>query len=195
MVLNVTDKWARDWLGTDNGRAWLEDHGLPSKPYFAPERACKADDPQPIAELKLNDGEVITSSKLDIMGSATADGGFKKWTLEYGQGAEPASWTLLIESNNPVKDASLYLWNLSNVSNGIISLRLTLIGDKTEIEKRVALNLSLPTPTVPSSTPTPTETPVPITFTPSGTPTLEIIPPSETPTPTVTPTETPTVLP
>ena len=192
MVLNVTDKWARDWLGTEAGRSWLDDHGLPLKPYFAPDRACKASDPQPIIEIKLNDGDTITDSTLDIKGSATADEGFKKWVLEYGLGADPASWSVLSESNNPVKNDTLYLWDLSGVPNGTISLRLTLIGDKTEVEKRITLNLSLPIPTIPS--PTPTETLAP-TFTPTMTPTIEMIIPSETPTPTETPTETPTATP
>jgi len=186
MVLNVTDKWARDWLGTEDGRAWLEDRGLPRKPYWAPERECSASDPQPIIEIKLNDGEVITSALMEIKGSATADAGFKKWVLEYGLGAEPAAWILLNESDKPVKDGTLFSWDLSTVPNGIISLRLTLIGDKTEVEKRITLNLSLPTPTVSTPTPTPTETLAPATFTPSPTetPTLEIIIPSETPTET-----------
>jgi hypothetical protein len=192
VVLNITDKWARDWLGTEDGRFWLEDHGLPRKPYFAPDRECSADDPQPTIEIKLNDGEVITSATLDIKGSATADEGFKKWKLEFGQGAEPTSWAILSESDKPVKDNTLHLWDLSTVPNGIVSLRLTLIGDKTEVEKRVSLNLSLPTPTVPTSTPTETPTP---TFTPTITPTFEVIIPSETPSPTEPPTEMPTALP
>jgi len=192
LVLDVTDKWARDWLGTGDGRAWLEDRGLPSKPYFAPERECKASDPQPVVELKFNDGDVITSPLLDIKGSATADSGFKKWVLEYGQGADPASWTILNESDKPAKNETLFSWNLSALPNGIVSLRLTLVGDKTEVEKRITLNLSLPIPTVPSSTPAPSETPTP-TFTPvpSETPTLQIIPPTETGTPTETPFATP----
>jgi membrane peptidoglycan carboxypeptidase len=187
LVLNVTDKWGRDWLGTDDGQFWLEDHGLPRKSYFAPDRECSASDPQPIIEINLTDGQIITSTTLDIKGSAAADGGFKKWVLEYGQGADPASWSVLSESENQVKDGTLYLWDLSAVPNGIVTLRLTLIGDKTEVEKRVSLNLSLPTPTAPPSTPT--ETPAP-TLLPSETPTLEIIP-SETPTLNLTPPSTP----
>ena len=193
VVLNVTDKWAREWFGTEDGRSWLENHGLPRNPNYAPDRECSAKDPQPTIELNLNDGEVITSPMLDIKGSATADEGFKKWVLEYGLGAEPASWTVLNENNNPIKNDRLYLWDLSTVPNGIISLRLTLVGDKADLDKRVTLNLSLPTPTVPSPTPTATESPVPPT--PSETPTIEIIVPSETPTPSQTPTETPTTIP
>ena len=187
LVLNVTDRWAREWLGTEDGHFWLEDHGLPRKPVYAPERECQASDPQPIIEISLADGEIITATILDIKGSAAADGGFKKWVLEYGQGADPSSWTLLSESNNPVKDGTLYLWDISSIPSGIVTLRLTLIGDNTEVEKRVTINLSLPTPTLAPSTPT--ETPTPEIIIPTETPTLEIIPP----TPTETPTETPTL--
>ena len=185
VVLNVTDKWAREWFETEDGRFWLEDHGLPRKPFYAPDRECNASDPQPIIEIKLTDGEVVSSTQLDIKGSAAADSGFKKWVLEYGQGADPASWTILTESTNPVKDATLYLWDLTTVPNGIITLRLTLVGENAEVEKLVTINLSLPTPTLPPATPT--ETPSPTLIPPpTETPTIEIIIPTETPTETPT---------
>ncbi len=183
IVLNVSDKWARDWLETGAGRDWLEKNDLPLNPHFAPDKECGANDPQPIIEIKLNDAETITSAMLDIKGSAAAQDGFKKWKLEYGVGHAPATWSVLIESNVAVENGTLYLWNLSNVPNGVITLRLTLIGDKTEVEKHVTFNLSLPTPTVPPATPTLTVTPVPI------------IPPTQTSAPTDTPTETPTETP
>ncbi|MDP1779332.1 MAG: hypothetical protein Q8K73_03575, partial [Anaerolineales bacterium] len=94
------------------------------------------------------------------------------------------------EGNNPVKDGTFTTWSLSNVPNGVVTLRLILIGDKAEVDKRIRLNLSLPTPTVPPATPTdipsPTETPTQVIIIPTGTPT-------ETPTgtPTITPTITP----
>jgi hypothetical protein len=186
-VMNVSDKWARDWLGTGDGRNWLDNRGLPREPYFAPDQECKEGDPQPIIEIKLDDGQVITNPSLDIKGSAAASGGFKNWKLEFGSGAEPGSWTTLSESNNQVKDGTLYSWNLTSVPNGIITLRLTLYGDKAEVEKRVSFNLSLPLPNTATPTatfipsPTPTETPTPIVI-PSDTPL-----PSETPTETATP--------
>lgn len=183
VVLNVTDKWAREWFQTDDGRDWLENHDLPRKPYYAPERECSASDPQPVTEISLNDGQVITTINLEIKGSAAADEGFKKWILEYGQGAAPNSWTALAESNTPVKNGTLYSWNLTNIPNGIITLRLTLIGENAEVEKRVTLNLSLPLP----PTAVPTETP---TSTPTATATQIVIIPSDTPIPSVTPTET-----
>jgi len=194
VVLNVTDKWARNWLGTEDGKFWLEDHGLPRNPYYAPERECSADDPQPVIEIELQDGEVITDSILDIKGSATADKGLKKWVLEYSLDADPASWSVLIESGKPIKNDTLYLWDLSNVPNGVISLRLTLIGDKVEVEKRIKLNIDMYIPVVPTDfptdTPEPTETPVPTEI-----PTIEVIIPTEPPIPTDIPTEVPAILP
>jgi 1A family penicillin-binding protein len=184
-VLNVADKWARDWLSTGPGRDWLDNHGLPHEPYYAPDRECKEGDPQPIIELKLSDGQVITSPSLEIKGSAAATEGFKNWKLEFGQGTDPGSWTTLSESNNQVKDGTLFTWNLANVPNGIVTLRLTLYGDKTDVEKRVSINLDLPLPTS-----TPTQIFIP-SSTPTETPT-QVIVPSDTPVPSETPTETPT---
>ncbi|MCE9647225.1 MAG: PBP1A family penicillin-binding protein [Chloroflexi bacterium] len=180
MVLNVTDKWAREWFQTNAGRDWLENHDLPRNPDYAPDRECNANDPQPLVELNLNDGQVITTVNLEIKGSASADSGLKKWTLEYGQGGNPGSWTVLSESNTPVKNGTLYSWDLTNIPNGIVTLRLTLFGEKTDVEKRVSLNLNLPLPPtqVPTDTPPPTATQIIITDTPI---------PSETPTETATP--------
>jgi hypothetical protein len=186
LVLNVTDKWAREWFETGDGKAWLEDNNFPRDPYYAPERECKQGDPQPILEINLNDGQVISSPSLEIKGTADATEGFKKWVLEYGQGEEPGSWIVLGESNSPVKDGTFTTWSLNNVPNGIVTLRLTLIGDKAEVDKRIRLNLSLPVPTS-TSTSIPTETP---TLFPSETPTQMIIIPTDTPLPI--PSETPT---
>jgi hypothetical protein len=182
VVLNVTDKWARAWLGTEDGRFWLEDRGLPRKPYYAPERECRADDPQPILDLQLEDGQVITDSLLEIKGSAAAEEGFKKWVLEYGAGAEPAAWSVLAESDKPIKNDTLYAWDLFNMPVGIVSLRLTLIGEKAQVQKQVRLNLDLYIPAPPS--PYPSDTPEPtITPFPTEIPATEIIIPSETPFP------------
>jgi membrane peptidoglycan carboxypeptidase len=184
-VLNVSDIWAREWLGSGAGRDWLEAHDLPRDPFYAPERECTDGDPQPSLEFALTDGQVISVPVLDIIGSASATGAFRRWKLEYGLGDEPGSWSLLTDSDNPVEDAKLYTWNLSAVSNGTVTLRLTVIGDKTEVEKRVHLTLSLPTATPPPATPTdtppPTETPTQFP-TDTATPTLTL-PPTETPTP------------
>lgn len=192
LVLNVTDRWAREWFETREGKNWLDDNGFPKDPYYAPERECRAGDPQPIVEINLSDGQVITSTSLDIQGTANADKGFKKWVLEYGLGEDPGSWSVLSDGNNPVENGALHTWDLTNTPNGIITLRLTLIGDKAEVDKRIRLNLSLPTPTPPPATPT--DTPAP-TFTPTETPTQVIVVPTNTPVPVPTGTPMPTTSP
>ena len=100
------------------------------------------------------------------------------------------------ESQNPVKDGTLFVWDMSAIPNGTITLRLTLVGERTEVDERVHLTLSLPTPTVPSATPTvtpfPTDTPtaIPPTDIPTDTPTLTPFP-TDAPTETETPAPTP----
>ncbi len=180
LVMNVTDKWAREWFTTREGRNWLESNDLPNEPIYAPERECRADDPQPVVEFNLNDGQVVTSASLDIKGTANADGGFKKWVLEYGQGEDPGSWTVMSEGNHAVENGTFHAWDLSGLPNGILTLRLTLIGDNAQVDTRIRINLNLPTPTAPPATETPTPPP-------TDTPTPIIIP-TDTPIPTNTPT-------
>ncbi len=186
-VLNVTDKWARKWLETGPGRDWLDQMGLPRNPYYAPDRECTAGDPQAVLDFALTEGQVISSPTFNIIGTAYADGAFKSWRLEYGFGDNPGSWALLTESQVPVKNGPLYTWDLSSIANGTVTLKLTVIGDKTEVEKSIHLTIGLPPTPAP---PTPTATAFPPTLEapteiPTETPTL-------TPFPSETPTETPT---
>lgn len=193
-VLNVSDKWARQWLEGGEGRDWLENHDLPRKPVYAPERECRADDPHPQLEIELTDGQVLTSPILEIKGTADATGLFESWRLEIGIGPDPANWAYLNGGNSPLRNATLHLVDLTGLENGIITLRLTVTGKRGEVSKSVRLNLNLSTPTPPpTETPTPTPTAPPTIYVPpTEPPTLP--PPTETPTPppTETPTETPT---
>lgn len=192
LVLNVKDEWARKWLETDDGQRWLENNELPSDDIkYAPERECKEGDPRPEIELSLNDGQVISSPSLEIKGTATSDGFFEKWVLDFGIGEDPDSWTGLAESDKPAENSTLHTWNLSGVPNGIVTLRLTLVGKNGEVDKEIRLNINLPTPTPPPATMTPS----PTQFIPTETPTQIIVPPSETPTFAPPPSETPTATP
>jgi 1A family penicillin-binding protein len=185
LVLNVTDEWARQWLESGDGRRWLDSHDLPREPTYAPERECKADDPQPVIVLDLSDGQVISQPTLEIRGSAYAEEGFRRWRLEYGMGENPDSWSALAESNDPAENRTLHMWNLSGVPNGTVTLRLTLIGKEAEVDTTVRLTIGLPTPT---------PSPAPVTDTPSPTPTdtetptaTATLPLTETPVETITP--------
>ncbi|HEX6269028.1 MAG TPA: transglycosylase domain-containing protein [Anaerolineales bacterium] len=196
VVMNVTDEWGRRWLRSGEGRDWLESQDLPRNPFFAPPRECSASDPRPILQFSnLNPGSVITETTLPINGVIDVqNGGFTTWYLQYSPGADPTQWTPLAQGNNAFPNPSLiYTWDLTDIQENIVTLRLHLTnGEEYSAERRVTITLNLPTPT-PSATPSPTP------FVPTEVPTDTPVPaaPTETPTgfPTDTPTETPTPTP
>ena len=184
LVLNVSDKWAKNWIeDTEQGKAWLEKLNFPTPVVYVPTRECRADDPRPtLLFVGLNDGETITTDKLDVYAVVDATKNFEEFYLEYGEGKDPKKWKTLVEpggeaSANPQK---LLTWDLTKVKNGVVTLRLYMTSTKNgHAEKLLRLNLQVPTRT-PTNTPTPTATP-------TNTPT-----PTITPTPTSTETATPT---
>jgi penicillin-binding protein 1C len=191
-VLNVEDPWARKWLKTADGRAWLEAHDLPKDFVFAPSRECQPSDPRPILEfVGLTDGQELVEPLLEVKAVIQGEG-MRTWRLEYGEGEDPNRWHLLIEGNAPQPTpVTLAVIDLSQLPASSLTLRLYLEGKEGYAERRLHLRLHLPTPTPPPTfTPSPTPTPLPSetpTPLPSPTPTPSPIPPSETPTPTATP--------
>ena len=197
-VMNVRDKWGREWLRSGAGRDWLQANDLPRKPFFAPDRECSASDPRPVLQFtNLNDSTVVTNPSLDIQGVIDVkNGGFTGWRLEYGAGQDPQQWTVLTQGTNPFPNPSLiYTWNLQGIPDNKVTLRLYLSnGEDNYAERRVTITLNIPTPTaLPTMTPTITQLPptVPPTALPTNTPPPAV--PTETPTqfPTDTPTATP----
>ncbi|HJS18310.1 MAG TPA: transglycosylase domain-containing protein [Anaerolineales bacterium] len=199
MVLNVQDKWARQWLRSGEGREWLEANDLPRNPFYAPERECSSTDPRPVLEFQNpTHGSTVTETSLPISGVIDVkNGGFSGWRLEYGLGDDPSEWTVLTQGNNSFPQPGLiHTWDLTNVAGNLITLRLYLMnGEDFYAEKRVMFGLNLPTPTpTPTLSPTaipptafPTDTSVPVVDTPTET--------STPPPPSSTPTETPTTTP
>ena len=194
-VLNVQDKWARQWLRSGEGRAWLEANDLPRNPFFAPERECSASDPRPVLEFQTpREGDIITDTSLPISGVIDVkNGGFTKWRLEYSRARAPDEWFVLAEGNNAFPQPGLiYNWDLKEFEGKNITLRLYLMnGDDYYAEKRVSFQMDLPTPTpTPTTTPTATLEPtqVPPTAFPTDTsvPTV-VVPPTDTLTPVPTP--------
>jgi len=195
-VINVNDPFAKDWLGTRDGRNWLDNHGFPSPPVYAPDRECTKNDPRPTIELSINNGDVIAQNTLAVEGTADATSDFKSWRLEFGLGDNPGNWTTLSQGDQPVKNNLLFNWDMSNLPNGIITLHLYLAGTNGFAERFVRFTFQVATPTPPPTNtpfPTPTNTPFP---TPTNTPV--IIPtntPTDTPVPTATSPATSTTLP
>jgi len=188
LTMNVKDVWGRKWLRSSDGKAWLNDHEFPERPFFAPERECSADDPRPILEFSnLNENDIITDPSLIIKGIINVTkGDFTGWRLEVGNGNDPNDWTVLAQGTNKIESpGDIFTWNLKDLTSDKITLRIYLLnGEEFYAEKRVFLTLNLPTPT---PEPTLTPTPIPPTDLPTATPTETL-----TPTPTETPTASPT---
>jgi len=201
MVMRVEDSWARKWLGTKSGKNWLEAHDFPKEIEFAPSRECTDNDPQPdLRFTNLDEGDKIKKGDFEIFGIVTVDDNFGSWSLDYGKGAEPSSWTAIVEESDAKyeKSEKLAKWAFDDLSNGVFSLRLTLRGDKGNAiaERIIHVTLDLPDPT-PTPTDSPTFTPTPP---PTATATETLLPPTETsipptatdtPLPTETPVDTP----
>lgn len=205
-AINVTDQTAITWLKENaSGIEWADFYGFSKPLFFAPPRECTDSDPRPKIEIVgLANGQNIQSSPLEIMGIIDATANFEEYSIFYGRGAEPDSWTPLVERVGvPVRTVSkIHEWDLKDVEPGLITLRITLYSSQdTSVTRKIQLNLAVSTPTpTPTLSPTPTETP---TLTPTATetpielPTRTPIPtdtpiPIETPTPTETPSPTPT---
>jgi len=185
LTLNVTEKWAVEWL-TENekGKAWLEENGFSKPIIFTPERECTGDDPRPtIVFVGLSDDDNVTRSPLDIYAVVKATKNFESFKLQYGVGNNPSNWkTLLNKDKQYDQPEKLVSWDVYEAGAARITLRIVVRSQqKTDAEKRIQLNLKIPTVT-PTVIPTPTETPVP-TQTLAAT---ETSPPIETDTPNPT---------
>ncbi len=183
-ALNVEDSSAKEWIReTSQGQAWAESMGFTDEIFFTPKRECDENDPRPeILFAGISDGQVITTSPLDIYALVNATDNYKKFRLEFGRGNDPVDWKVLVDSNSNryTQPERIYTWDLEGVKAGTVTLRIYLTSTNgTYAERRIRLNIQVPTPT-PTITPTPTQT-----STPTQTP-----PPTSTPTETLTPTKT-----
>ncbi len=196
--INVEDQWAQRWLKDNpDGRAWAERMGFSTPLFFAPQRACGADDPRPVIDIiGLGNGQTISTSPLMIQGAISATQNFEYYRIEWGSGPDPLTWTVLVDEQRTPQETvgDLYEWDLEEIEAGIVTLRFYIHStEDTYAEKKISLNIQVPTPTpTPTETSTPTLTPTPTgTATPTETVT-RTSPPTRTPTDTLTPTITPT---
>jgi hypothetical protein len=192
-ALNVTDSWAVGWIQNNpEGKDWASSMGFSDPIRYAPPRECQSSDPQPIVEFSsLSEGQMVSVSPLDIMAKIDVAADFQNFTLDYGTGDNPIEWNRLMESSQPASQPSkIYSWDLKDVPQGLITLRLTINSIRGgSAERKIHLNLSVPTAT-PTMTPsaTPTSTPT-STFTPPPLPITPFPSPTQMSTPTTAPTE------
>jgi len=63
------------------------------------------------------------SLNLTVTGIAT-DTNLNNWTLDYGAGASPSSWTAIATGTTPVSNAALGTWQTGSLANGTYTVRL-----------------------------------------------------------------------
>jgi membrane carboxypeptidase/penicillin-binding protein PbpC len=189
-VLNVTDEFAKKWINeTSQGQNWAKGMGFDDPIIFIPTRVCQQEDPHPnLVFVGLDDNQTIIQNPLELYAVVDATENFQSFYLEYGEGSNPSSWMRLVDEggNKSSQPQKMLTWDLSDVTPGIITLRLYMKSNNNGYaEKLFRLNVQVPTKT-PTSTPT-----VTVTTTSTSTPTLTMtITSSSTPTPTQTPTQT-----
>jgi flagellar hook assembly protein FlgD len=60
---------------------------------------------------------------LSVTGTAT-DTNLNNWSLDYGSGASPTSWTSLATGTAPVSSATFATWQTGSIANGVYTVRL-----------------------------------------------------------------------
>ncbi len=191
-AINIKDKTAIEWLGTEKGKAWAESQGFTQPITIVPERECRMDDPRPIIDLiSVTDGGTISEDAFKITGVIDATANFSRFSLDWGEGEKPETWQPLASGSEPIKTPAeiATMPDLRSITATMITFRVTLFGQNgAKIEKDYRMQLQLPTPT-PTATPTATPTMEP-TEMPTETPPPPL--PTDTPVPTLPePTSTP----
>ena len=94
-------------------------------------------DSAPVAILDSAMDQADVKGIVKILGKATGDT-FKEYILECGEGVYPSSWTEITNSQDP-KDGILALWDTTQYSEGLITIRLRVIDNFDKIFEDRAL--------------------------------------------------------
>lgn len=192
LVMNVTEQFAVFWMRREaQGINFAESIGFDQPVFFVPKDECQNNDSEPTLRLfGPENGSTVTNPDAEIEVVAWATDSFQGYRLEYGEGSDPDTWTLLYESNNEARDRfKAYTWDLEDVNGQTVTLRLRMDNREggyaeRKLTFRVDIFIPTATPEPATATPTPTNTPPPTAIPPSETPTLTpTIEPSATPSP------------
>ncbi|WP_298818817.1 transglycosylase domain-containing protein [Chloroflexus sp.] len=109
---------------------WAQRNGRAGPTEYCPPPSTPE---QAVALINLDESAVITNTKLFVKG--TARGPF---ILDIGQGVEPTEWQMLGQSNLPVENGLLGMWNATNQPTGeyTVRLRVTLADGVVITERR-----------------------------------------------------------
>jgi membrane peptidoglycan carboxypeptidase len=152
-------------------------------PAFRPDLAKKLAEERniPIAPTEVSTGQTAVSVVSPTAGAIVAAPvpvvvsvnfqGLKKWTVEIGQGANPADWRVLATGEGPVTDAAVGTINPAELEPGVYTIRVTTTGGAGGLTASATFNVRAGplTPTPGPGSPTPTSGPGgTVTPTPGG---------------------------
>jgi len=86
----------------------------------------------PTAEITFPEDGAAIRATVNITGSASGDH-FDYYMVEYGEGENPSTWTLLFSSREPVTQGTLATWDTTQVSEGQYTIRLTVVDTYTYV--------------------------------------------------------------
>ncbi len=124
---------------------WALDAGLPVAPSGYDAIPITQSDP---------DVAIITpalfspvSGKVSVVGTAAGDG-FSSYSLQIGEGINPAAWIQIAEGTSPNSGKELALWDTSNL-DGLYAIRLTVVNtDKTVRSNTIQVTVDNTSPLV-----------------------------------------------
>jgi penicillin-binding protein 1C len=195
-MINVQDVWAVKWLkGTNAGKKWIEKYEFSDLNFYKPTDFCTlADNPAVLAFTNLSKNQQVRDTQLPIF--VQADGGIRFKFLDLNYKLGNGSWVDIVRVETQFEQpGELVNWDISELPDGPVELRLFMRGEGTGVWAKLDLNIDLliptPTPTI-TPTPSPTNTPtITPTSSPTLTPTLTSTSTGATATSTVTGTPTP----
>lgn len=81
-----------------------------------------------------------------VISGIAAGPGFTSYTVDYGQGREPSSWTTIYTSNEPVVYGPLAAWEPNELVPGVYTLRLRTTGSGAELNAEYRIEAVVDSP-------------------------------------------------
>jgi hypothetical protein len=158
-------------------RPWGVAHGFPSAPTQDCSDVYQGERIAQIAAPGSTD-RIIVGQTVQIVGSAYIDD-FSNYTLEFGAGDNPSSWTPITDQRAQAVDKALLgVWNTAGLAPGRYRLRLHVFDSFMNTQESAPLIVTLAA----AATPTPQATPTVLAVTPSAVTTRNATPGTPAPT-------------
>ena len=122
--------------GTYTIRLRVYDNARVSSGFTEVKRTVEVQNAPPIAIISAPTAGTVLSGEATVSGTASAIQDFDQYTLHYGTGCSPSTWTVIGTGLSPVTNGVLGAWDTTSVSDGQYTIRL--VTTKTTSETATA---------------------------------------------------------